>query len=77
MKRLRKEAAQDREVKRSDRSEAPPELFGKSSSHANQSTIKNFIEPEFESAINSEQKDKWLEAMKAEIKGLYETNLGT
>ena len=69
MKRLKKEAAQDRELKRSDRSTAPPERFGKSYSHAVQSTIiLNFIEPQnLENAINSEQKDKWLEAMKAEI----------
>ena len=75
MKRLRKEAAQDRELKRSDRSRAPPERFGKSYSHAVQSTLtKNFIEPEnFENAINSEQKDKWLEAMKTEIESLNET----
>ena len=33
MKRLRKEAAQDRELKRSDRSRAPPERFGKGYSH--------------------------------------------
>ena len=47
MEKLRKEAAQDRELKRSDRSRAPLESFGKSYSHAVQSTIrKNFIEPE-------------------------------
>ena len=34
MKRLRKEAAQDRKLKRSDRSRAPPERSGKSYSHA-------------------------------------------
>ena len=35
---------------------------------------KNFIEPEnFEKAINSEQKNKWLEAMKTEIESLNET----
>ena len=75
MKRLRKEAAQDRELKRSDRSRAPPERFGKSYSHAVQSTLtKNFIEPEnSENAVNSEQKDKWLEAMKTEIESLNET----
>ena len=75
MKRLRKEVAQDRELKRSDRSRAPPERFVKSYSHAVQSTLtKNFIEPEnFENAINSEQKDKWLEAMKTEIESLNET----
>ena len=69
MKRLRKEAAQDRELKRSDRSRAPPERFGKSYSHAVQSILtKIFMEPEnFENAINSEQKDKWLEAMKTEL----------
>ena len=39
MKRLRKEAAQDRELKRSDRSRAPPERFVKSYSHAVQSTL--------------------------------------
>ena len=74
MKRLRKEAAQDRELKQTDRSRAPPERFGKSYSHAVQSTIrKNFVEPEnFENAINSEQKDKWLEAMKTETESLYE-----
>ena len=66
MKRLRKEATQDRELKRS---------FGKSYSHAVQSILtKNFIEPEnFENAINSEQKDKWLEAIKTEIESLDET----
>ena len=75
MKRFRKEAAQERELKRSDRSRAPPERFVKSYSQAVQSTLtKNFIEPEnFENAINSEQKDKWLEAMKAEIESLNET----
>ena len=75
MKRLRKEAAQDRELKRSDGSRAPPKRFGKSYSHAVQSTLtKNFIEPEnFENAINSEQKDKWLEAMKSEIESLNDT----
>ena len=74
MKRLRKEATQDREIMRSDRSRAPPERFGKSYSHAVQSTLKNFIEPEnFENAINSEQEDKWLEAMKTEIESLNET----
>ena len=59
MKRLRKEAAQDRELKRSDRSRAPPERFGKSYSHAVQSTLtKNFVEPEnCKNAINSEQKN--------------------
>ena len=59
-KRLRKEAAEDRELKRSDRFRAPPQRFCKSYSHAVQSTLtKNFIEPEnFENAINSEQKDK-------------------
>ena len=75
MKRLRKKADQDRELKRSDRSRAPPERFGESSSHAVKSTLtKNFIEPEnFENAINSEQKDKWLEARKTEIESLNET----
>ena len=35
---------------------------------------KNFIEPEnFENAIISEQKEKWLEAMKTGIKSLIET----
>ena len=40
-----------------------------------QSTLtKSFIEHEnFENAIDSEQKDKWLEAMKTEIKSLNET----
>ena len=33
-KKLRKEAAQDEELKRSDRSSAPQERFGKSYSHA-------------------------------------------
>ena len=62
MEKLRKEAAQDRELKRSDRSRAPLESFGKSYFHAVQSTIrKNFIEPEnFENAINSEQKTNGL-----------------
>ena len=75
MKGMRKEAAQHRKLKRSDRSRAPPERFGKSYSHAVQSTLrKDFIEPEsFENAINSEQKDKWLEAMKTEIESLNET----
>ena len=73
MKRLRKEAAQDRDFKRSDRSRAPPERFGKSNSHAVQKT-KNFIEPEnFDNANNSEQTDNWLEVMKTEIKSLNET----
>ena len=69
MKRMRKEAAQDRELKRSDRSRAPPGRFTKSYSHAVQSTkTKNFIEPEnFESAIKLEQKDKRLEEKKTEI----------
>ena len=60
MKRLRKEAAQDRELKRSDRSRAPPERFVENHSHAVQSTLtKKFIEPEnFKNAINSEQKEK-------------------
>ena len=75
IKRLRKEAVQDRELKRSDRSRAPPERFGKSYSHAVQSTLtKNFIEPKnFDNAINSEHKHKWLEAMKTEIEILNET----
>ena len=74
MKRMRKEAAQDRELKRRDKSRAPPERFGKNYSDAVQSTLtKNFIEPEnFENAINSEQKDKWLEAMKTETESLNE-----
>ena len=74
MKRLRKEAAQDRELKWSDRSRAPPERFDKSYSHAFQRTIIiNFIKPQnVEDSINSEQKDKWLEAMKAEIESLNE-----
>ena len=69
MKRLRKEAAQDRVLKQGDRSRAPPERFGKNYFHAVQSTLtKNYIEPKnFENAINAEQKDKWLEAMKTEI----------
>ena len=60
MKRLRKEAAQDRELMRSDRSRAPLERFVENYSHAVQSTLtKNFIEPEnFENAFNSEQKEK-------------------
>ena len=72
---MRKEAAQDRELKRSDRSRASPERFGKSYYHAVRSTLtKIFIEPEnFENAINSEQKDKWLEAMKTEKESLNET----
>ena len=75
MKRLRKKAAQDRELKRSDSSRSPPEHFGKSYSHAVQSTLlKIFIEPEkFENAINSEQKDKWREAMKTEVENVNET----
>ena len=75
MKRLRKEVAQDREPKRRDESRAPPKRFGKSYSHAVQNTkTKKFIKPEnFENAINSEQKDKWLEAMKTEIESLNET----
>ena len=75
IKRLRKESAKDRELKRRDRSRALPERFSKNYSHAVQSTkTKNFIEPEnFEEAINSEQKDKWLEAMKTEIESLNET----
>ena len=75
MKRLRKEAAQDRELKRRDRSRAPPERFGKNYFHAVQSTLtKNFTEPEnFENAMNLEQKDKWPEAMKTEIESLNET----
>ena len=43
MKRLRKEAAQNREIKRSDRSRAPPERFGKSYSHAVQNTLTKII----------------------------------
>ena len=47
VKQMRKEAAQNRILKQSDRSRAPPEHFGKRYSHAVQSTItKNFIEPE-------------------------------
>ena len=66
MKRLRKEAARDGELKRSDRSRATPERFSKSYSHGVQSIItKNFFKPEnFENAIKSEQKDNWLEAIK-------------
>ena len=46
-KRLKKQASQDRELKRSDRSEALPERFGKNYSHAVQSTkTKNALEPE-------------------------------
>ena len=69
LKRLRNEAAHDRELKRSDRSTATPERFGKSYSHTVQRTkTKNFFEPEnFKNAIISEQKDKWLAAMKTEI----------
>ena len=75
MKRLRKEAAQDRELKQIDRFKAPPERFIKNFSHAAQSTIKKrFIAPEnFEHSFKSEQKDKWLEAKKTEIRNLYET----
>ena len=40
MKRLRKEAAKDKELKGSDRSEAVTERFGKNYSHAVQSTKK-------------------------------------
>ena len=47
MERLKKAAAQDREIKRNDRSREPPERFGKSYSHAVQSLItKNLIKPE-------------------------------
>ena len=69
MKKLRKEAAKDRYLTRSDRSREPQERFGKIYSHAAQSKItENFIETEnFEIAIKSEQKDKWLDAMKAEM----------
>ena len=60
---MRKEAAQDRELKLSDRSRSPPGRFTKNYSHAVQNTkTVNFIEPEnFESAIKLEQKDKRLE----------------
>ena len=72
---MRSEASQDRELKQSDRSRAPPERFGENYSHAVQSTLtKNFIKPEsFENALNSEQKDKWYEAMKTEIESPNET----
>ena len=75
IKRLRKETAQDGELKRIDRSRAPPERFGRSYSHAVQSTItKTFVVPEgFQNAINWEQKDKWLKPMKAEMENLIET----
>ena len=74
IRRLRKEAAQDRELKRSNRSRAPPERFIKSYSHDVQSTIaKFFIVPEnFENAINSEQKDN-IEANTTDIEKLNET----
>ena len=74
IKRLRKKTAQDRELKRIDRSRAPPERFGRSYSHAVQSTItKTFVAPEgFQTAFNWEQKDKWLEPMKAEMENLIE-----
>ena len=74
LNRLRKEAAQDRELKRTDWTRAPPERFGKTYSHAVQSKItKNFIESvNFANAINSEQNDKWDE-MKAEIESSNET----
>ena len=77
IKKLRKAAAHDRELKQSDGPTAPPECFGKSYFHAFlfRSTItKNFIEPaSFEIAINSEQRYKWLEAMKTEMEILNET----
>ena len=75
MKGLRKDAPHDRELRRSDRSRAPQERFGKSYSHDVQSKLtKIFIEPEnFGNAINSEQKENWLEAMKTEIENLKET----
>ena len=71
---MRKAAAQDRALRRSDRSRALPKHFGQSYSHAVQSTItKNFMEPEiFENIIDSDEKDKRLEAMKAEIESLNE-----
>ena len=77
MKKLRKEADQDRELKRIDRSRALPKHFGKSYSYAAQSIIiKIFIEPEiFENSINLEQNDKWLEGMKTEMEILYKTEI--
>ena len=76
-KRLRKAAAQDREYNRSDKSREPPERFGKSYPHAVQSIIRqSFIDPEiFKNAINSERKDKWLEAKKAEKENSIETKI--
>ena len=68
---MRKAAAQDREYK----SRAPPERFGKSYPQAVPSKLtKSFIDPEnCENAINSEQKDRWFEAKKAEIENLIAT----
>ena len=72
MKRQRKEAVQEKEVQRSDRSRRPPERYGKSYSHAAQClTSQMILEPEtFEDVVSSEQKDKWFEAMKTEIESL-------
>ena len=69
---MRKEAAEARELKRSYRSRATGERFGKNYknySYAVQSTItKNFVESEsFQKDLKSEQKDKWFEAIKAEM----------
>ena len=75
MQKVRKEAAENSDLKRSDRSRSSPERFCKSYSHGVQSTItKKFVESEnFKNAINSEQKDKRFEAMKKLIESLHET----
>ena len=77
MKSLIKKSAQDRELKQSDESRAPPERFGQIYSHVVQSTTTTkIIEPEIlKMLLIRNKKDKWLATMKTEIESLNSTEI--